>query len=171
MPKGFFDVPKAVNEPVRSYAPGTKDREELKKALKELKSKEIEIPMVIGGKEIKTDKKVAIHPPHELDHTLGYYYQGGEKEVQMAIDASMEAKEKWAAMPWHERAAIFLKIADLLTGPYRYKMNAAAMLGTSKTAHQAEIETVCEFADFMRYGVEFMTHIYEQQVYSPDGMC
>ncbi|WP_462280249.1 L-glutamate gamma-semialdehyde dehydrogenase [Salinivirga cyanobacteriivorans] len=163
MPKGFFNVPKAVNEPVRSYAPGTKDREELKKALKELKSKQVEIPMVIGGKDVKTDKKVDIHPPHELAHTLGHYYQGSAKEVNMAIDAAMEAKEKWAATPWHERAAIFLKVADLLTGPYRYKMNAAAMLGTSKTAHQAEIETACEFADFMRFGVEYMTKIYEEQ--------
>lgn len=170
MPKGFFKVPKAKNEPARSYAPGTKDREELKKALKELKSQEIDIPMVIGGKEIRTDNKVSVHPPHELKHTLGYYHKGDASHVQQAIDASLEAKEKWAALPWHERAAIFLKVADLLTGPYRYKINAAAMLATSKSAHQAEIETVCEFADFMRYGVEFMAHIYEQQVYSPDGM-
>jgi 1-pyrroline-5-carboxylate dehydrogenase len=170
MPKGFFKVPKAKNEPARSYAPGTKDREELKKALKELKSQEIDIPMVIGGKEVRTDNKKSIHPPHELKHTLGHYHQGDESHVQQAIDAALEAKKDWAEMPWHERAAIFLKAADLLTGPYRYKINAAAMLGTSKSAHQAEIETVAEFADFMRYGVEFMTHIYDQQVYSPDGM-
>jgi len=170
MPKGFFKVPKAKNEPARSYAPGTKDREELKKALQELKSKEMDIPMIIGGKEVRTDNKVPIHPPHELKHTLGYYHKGDESHVKQAIEAALEAKKKWAAMPWHERAAIFLKVAELLTGPYRYKINAAAMLATSKTCHQAEIETVCEFADFMRYGVDFMSHIYNQQVYSPDGM-
>ncbi len=170
MPKGFFQVPKAKNEPARTYAPGTKDREELKKALKELKSKELDIPMIIGGKEVRTDDKVSIHPPHELSHTLGYYHKGDETHVKQAIDAALEAKKKWAAMPWHERAAIFLKVAELLTGPYRYKMNAAAMLATSKSCHQAEIETIAEFADFMRYGVDFMSHIYEQQVYSPDGV-
>ena len=170
MPKGFFQVPRAKNEPARTYAPGTKDREELKKALKELKSKELDIPMIIGGKEVRTDNKVSIHPPHELSHTLGYYHKGDETHVKQAIDASLEAKKKWAAMPWHERAAIFLKVAELLTGPYRYKMNAAAMLATSKSCHQAEIETIAEFADFMRYGVDFMSHIYEQQVYSPDGV-
>ena len=170
MPKGFFKVPKAKNEPARSYAPGTKDREELKKALQELKSKEMDIPMIIGGKEVRTDNKVPIHPPHELKHTLGYYHKGDESHVKQAIEASLEAKKQWAEMPWHERAAIFLKVAELLTGPYRYKINAAAMLATSKTCHQAEIETVCEFADFMRYGVDFMSHIYNQQVYSPDGV-
>lgn len=170
MPKGFFQVPKAKNEPSLSYAPGTKEREELKKALKELKSKELDIPMIIGGKEVRTDNKVSIHPPHELNHTLGYYHKGDETHVKQAIDAALEAKKEWAAMPWHERAAIFLKVAELLTGPYRYKMNAAAMLATSKSCHQAEIETVCEFADFMRYGVDFMSHIYDQQVYSPDGV-
>ncbi|HKL38540.1 MAG TPA: L-glutamate gamma-semialdehyde dehydrogenase [Bacteroidales bacterium] len=170
MPKGFFKVPKAKNEPARSYAPGTKDREELKKALKELKSKELDIPMIIGGKEVRTDNKVSIHPPHELNHTLGYYHKGDESHVKQAIEASLEAKKEWAEMPWYDRASIFLKIAELLTGPYRYKMNAAAMLATSKNCHQAEIETVCEFADFMRYGVDFMSHIYDQQVYSPDGM-
>jgi len=169
MPKGFFQVPKAKNEPSLSYAPGTKEREELKKALKELKSKELDIPMIIGGKEVRTDNKVSIHPPHELSHTLGYYHKGDETHVKQAIDAALEAKKKWTAMPWHERAAIFLKVAELLTGPYRYKMNAAAMLATSKSCHQAEIETIAEFADFMRYGVDFMSHIYEQQVYSPDG--
>jgi len=170
MPKGFFKVPKAKNEPARSYAPGTKDREELKKALKELKSKELDIPMIIGGKEVRTDNKVSIHPPHELNHTLGYYHKGDESHVKQAIEASLEAKKKWAEMPWYDRASIFLKVAELLTGPYRYKMNAAAMLATSKNCHQAEIETIAEFADFMRYGVDFMSHIYDQQVYSPDGM-
>ncbi|MCF8233006.1 MAG: L-glutamate gamma-semialdehyde dehydrogenase [Bacteroidales bacterium] len=170
MPKGFFQVPKAKNEPARSYAPGTKDRDELKKALKELKSKELDIPMIIGGGEVRTGNKVPVHPPHELNHTLGYYHKGDEKHVKQAIEAALEAKKKWAAMPWHERAAIFLKVAELLTGPYRYKINAAAMLATSKSCHQAEIETVCEFADFMRYGVNFMSHIYNQQVYSPDGV-
>jgi 1-pyrroline-5-carboxylate dehydrogenase len=108
MPKGFFKVPKAKNEPARSYAPGTKDREELKKALKELKSQEIDIPMVIGGKEVRTDDKVAIHPPHELNHTLGYYHKGNETHVKQAIEASLAAKQRWVETPWHERASIFL---------------------------------------------------------------
>src|SRR6056297_3756436 len=109
MPKGFFQVPKAKNEPSLSYAPGTKEREELKKALKELKSKELDIPMIIGGKEVRTDNRVPIHPPHELKHTLGYYHKGDESHVKQAIDAALKAKKKWPAMPWHERAAIFLK--------------------------------------------------------------
>lgn len=170
MPKGFFSVPEAKNEAVRSYAPGTKDREELKKALKETKEMVHDVPMFIGGKEVRTDKKVAIHPPHELKHTIGHYYQGGAEHVQQAIDSAMAAREKWAQTTWHERAAIFLKAADLITGPYRYKLNAAAMLGTSKNAHQAEIETVCEFADFMRFGVQYMTQIYEDQPVSTPGV-
>ncbi|MFO7940948.1 MAG: L-glutamate gamma-semialdehyde dehydrogenase [Bacteroidales bacterium] len=170
MPKGLFSIPEAKNEAVRSYAPGTTDREELKKALKETKEMVHDVPMVIGGKEVRSDKKVGIHPPHELKHTLGHYYQGGAEHVQQAIDAAMAAREKWAATPWHERAAIFLKAADLITGPYRYKLNAAAMLGTSKNAHQAEIETVCEFADFMRFGVKYMMQIYADQPISTPGV-
>lgn len=169
MPKGYFNVPKAKNEVPLTYAPGTKERDEIKKALKELKSKEIDIPMIIGGKEVRTDNKVAIHPPHELKHTLGHYHKGGQEHVKQAIQAALAARQKWAAMPWHERASIFLKAAELLTGPYRYKMNAATMLGTSKNVHQSEIEAVMEFADFMRYGVEFMTKIYKEQPFSPDG--
>jgi 1-pyrroline-5-carboxylate dehydrogenase len=170
MPKGIFEVPHAKNEPARSYAPGTSDRALLKQALDELKSKELDIPMIIGGKAVHTGNRVPIHPPHELSHTLGYYHKGDATHVEQAIEAAMEAKARWTAMPWHERAAIFLKIAELVTGPYRYKLNAAAMLATSKSCHQAEIETVCEFADFMRYGVDFMRHIYDQQVYSPPGV-
>ncbi len=126
--------------------------------------------MIIGGEEVRTGNTEAIHPPHELSRTIGHYHKGDETHVKQAIEAALEAKKQWAAMPWYDRASIFLKIAELLTGPYRYKMNAAAMLATSKNAHQAEIETVCEFADFMRYGVDFMSHIYDQQVYSPDGI-
>ena len=170
MPKGFFKVPKATNEPARSYAPGTEDKKKLKEAIEDLKSQEIDIPMVIGGKEIRTDNKISYHPPHDHNHVLGYYHKGDEHHVQQAIDAALEAKNDWMQMPWHERAAIFLKAAELLTGPYRYKINAAAMLGTSKSAHQAEIETVCELADFLRFGVEFMSTIYEEQAYSPAGV-
>ncbi len=163
MYKNLESVPRAYNEPVKSYAPGSPERKELKAMLAELKSQEIEIPMVIGGKRITTDQKVALHPPHDIKHTLGYFYRGGEEHVTMAINAALEASKKWAKMPWEHRAAIFLRAADLLSGPYRAKINAATMLGQSKTAHQAEIDAACELADFFRFNVQYMTEIYAQQ--------
>ena len=166
----LVNVPKAYNEPVYGYNPGSPERAELKKMLAELKSQEIEIPMVIGGKRVKTDKKISIHPPHNLKHTLGYYYRGGEEHVHQAIDAALEAKKEWAKMPWQHRAAIFLKMADLISGPYRAKINAATMLGQSKTAHQAEIDAAAELADFFRFNVEYMTQIYKEQPNSQKGM-
>ena len=169
MAKGFYQVPLAENEPILSYAPGTPERKKLKEALNEVASKEIDIPMVIGGKEIFTDKKVAIHPPHNLKMTIGQYSQGTEEHVTMAIESALSAKEKWAAMSWEHRASIFLKIADMISGPYRAKLNAATMAGQSKNAFQAEIDAVCELADFFRFNVQYMSEIYAEQPYSPEN--
>ncbi|VAW29466.1 Delta-1-pyrroline-5-carboxylate dehydrogenase [hydrothermal vent metagenome] len=163
-------VPKAYNEPVLSYKPGSPERAELKAMLKKMKSEEIEIPMVIGGKPVTTGEKVAIHPPHELKHTLGYYYKGDASHVTMAIEAALEARKTWSDMPWEQRAAIFLRAADLLSGPYRAKINAATMLAQSKTAFQAEIDAACELADFFRFNVQYMTEIYSQQPASSKGI-
>ena len=163
MYKNLESVPKAYNEPVKDYLPGSPEREELKAVLAEMKSQEIDIPMVIGGKRITTDEKVRIHPPHNKNLTLGYFNRGGAEHVNMAIDAALEASKKWAKMPWEHRAAIFLRAADLLSGPYRAKINAATMLAQSKTVHQAEIDAACELADFFRFNVKYMTEIYSQQ--------
>ena len=170
MSQEIFQVPVAVNEPVKSYAPGSPEKAELKKVLDELMSKEVELPMIIDGKEVKSGKKVAIHPPHNLNHTLGYYYQGDETHVKMAIDAALKAKKKWVEMEWKHRASIFLRIANLLAGPYRAKINAATMLAQSKTAFQAEIDAACELIDFFRFNVQYMTEIYSQQPKSTSEM-
>ncbi|RMG84055.1 MAG: L-glutamate gamma-semialdehyde dehydrogenase, partial [Bacteroidetes bacterium] len=157
-------------EPVLSYAPGSPEKRELKAALKALKGQTVEIPMTIGGKKVFTDHKVAMHPPHELSHTLGHYSAGTAAHVQQAIEAAMAAKESWANMPWQERAAIFLKAADLLSGPYRAKMNAATMLCQSKNVFQAEIDCVAELCDFFRFNVQYMTDIYAEQPESVPGI-
>ena len=170
MSQEIFQVPVAENEPVKSYAPGTPEKAELKKALDELMSKEVELPMIIDGKEVKSGKKVAIHPPHDLNHTLGYYYQGDESHVKMAIEAALKAKKEWVEMDWKHRASIFLRIANLLAGPYRAKINAATMLAQSKNAYQAEIDAACELIDFFRYNVQYMTEIYSQQLKSTSEM-
>ena len=170
MSKGFFNVPIAKNESVCSYAPGTSERKELQEELARLRSVEVDLPMVIGGQEIVTDRKVRVFPPHEIKHTLGYYSQGDSAHVEMAISAAMAAKDSWANLAWHHRAAIFLKAADLLAGPYRAKINAATMLGQSKNAFQAEIDAACELADFFRFGVQVMTDIYKMQPQSAPGM-
>jgi 1-pyrroline-5-carboxylate dehydrogenase len=169
MSKGIFNVPEAKNEPVRTYAPGSAERAGLKAKLAELRSIEVEFPMIIGGKEVTTNRRIRIAPPHDIHHTLGYYYQGDASHVQMAIHAAMYAKAKWADMSWQHRAAIFLKAADLLAGPYRDKINAASMLGQSKNAYQAEIDSACELADFFRFGVSCMTDIYRMQPDSAPG--
>jgi len=169
MPKGIFNVPVAQNEPVKTYAPGTSERAALKAKLAELRSMEMELPMIIGGKEVTTDRRIRIAPPHDIHHTLGHYYQGDTSHVQMAIDAALEARTKWSDMPWQHRAAIFLKAADLLSGPYRDKINAATMLGQSKNALQAEIDAACELADFLRFGVKCMVDIYKMQPASASG--
>jgi 1-pyrroline-5-carboxylate dehydrogenase len=170
MPKGIFNVPVVKNEPVLSYAPGSPERAEVKKMIEELRSNEIDLPMVIGGKDVFTDRKLRMFPPHQISHTLGYYNQGDASHVEMAIDAALEAREKWANLSWQHRASIFLKAADLLTGPYRAKINAASMLGQSKNIFQAEIDAACELADFYRFGVKAMADIYKMQPESARGI-
>ncbi|MGQ1786555.1 MULTISPECIES: L-glutamate gamma-semialdehyde dehydrogenase [unclassified Saccharicrinis] len=170
MPKGIFNVPLAENEPVLNYAPGSPEREELKAQLETYKETEVDIPMYIGGQEIRTGNKISMHPPHDIKHCLGYYHQGDETHVYKAIDAALTAKEKWANLSWEHRAAIFLKAADLVAGPYRQKLNAATMLGQSKNAFQAEIDAACELADFLRFNVQYMTDIYAEQPESAPGM-
>ena len=171
MSKGFFKVPTPVNENVLTYAPGTIERKELKKAIEEARSAQADIPMYIGGKEIRTNIKKSIHPPHDHQHVLGYFHQGEKKHVEEAINAALSAKQDWEALPWQDRASIFLKAADLIAGPYRAKINAATMLGQSKNAYQAEIDAACEFVDFLRFNVKYMTEIYEQQPpVSPRGV-
>lgn len=159
----FFVVPPAKNEPVYSYAPGTPERKALQDAVEACNNKVIEIPMMIGGKEVKTDLQVDINPPHDRNHKIGFYHRGGKEHLQQAIDAALAAKEKWENMSWQNRAAIFLKAADLISGPYRYKMNAATMVGQSKNPFQSEIDAVAELADFFRFNVQYMTEIMEQQ--------
>ena len=137
MGKGFFKVPKAVNEPVKSYAPGTPEREAVAQAYKQLWNKKVEIPLYIGGEAIHTGDTDEMHPPHDHQHLLGVYHKASKQHVEKAISVALQARQKWAALPWEERAAIFLKAADLIAGPYRAKMNAATMIAQSKTVHQA----------------------------------
>ncbi len=170
MSNAIFQVPVPKNEKVLSYQPGSPERKAVKAALKDLKSKEIEIPMTINGKKVKTGNLISMHPPHEIAHTLGHFHQGDKKHVKAAINAALSAKEAWENMPWQDRAAIFLRAADLLAGPFRAKMNAATMLAQSKNVFQAEIDAVAEFCDFLRFNVQYMTEIYQQQPMSVDGI-
>jgi 1-pyrroline-5-carboxylate dehydrogenase len=167
---GFFKVPTPVNEPVKSYAPGSPERAELKQALQILKSQQADIPMYIGGQEIRTTHKKPLHPPHAHQHLLGYFHEGDASHVQQAIDAALAARQSWAHMPWESRAAIFLKAAELLAGPFRARMNAATMLGQSKSVYQAEIDAACELIDFLRFNVAYMSEIYAQQPQSSPGV-
>jgi len=170
MSKAIYRTPLPVNEPVLDYLPGSPERIELKKTLKYYKSKEVDIPMIIGGKEVRTNNPVTIHPPHEIAHTLGKFYMGTEEHVYQAIDAALEARGQWQALTWDQRAAVFLKAAELVSGKYRQKLNATTMLGQSKNVYQAEIDAACEFADFLRFNVHFMTEIYQQQPISSKGV-
>ncbi len=171
MLKGFFNVPVPVNEPVLNYAPGSSERALLKVALSDARNMQIEIPMYIGNQKIKTNKKVAIHPPHDHQHVLGYYFESNKQHVKQAIDAALKAKPAWENLAWEHRAAIFLKAADLIAGKYRYKLNAATMLGQSKNAYQAEIDAACEIIDFLRFNVSYLAEIYKQQPpVSPKGV-
>jgi len=170
MPKGNFRVPEPANERVRNYAPGTHERETLKEEIQRLRSQVLDIPMIIGGKEIRTGNLVPIYPPHDQKHLLGHFHKGDASHVQMAIKAALDAKEKWAALSWEHRASIFLKAAELIAGPYGDTINAATMLGQSKNVMQAEIDSACEMADFLRFNVKFMTDIYEYQPVSPEGI-
>lgn len=163
MLKGFFNVPEPINEPVKSYAPGSPERKELQEMLKTLRGQQIDVPMYIGSEEVRTEKKRALNPPHDHQHLLGHFHEGDVSHVEQAVNAALGAKEAWESMEWEQRAAIFLKAADLLAGPYRAKINAATMLGQSKNAMQAEIDAACEFIDFLRFNVKYMTEIYAQQ--------
>ncbi len=170
MATGFFKVPQAINEPVKSYAPGSKEREELKKKLKEMRAEVRDIPMFIGSKEIRDGKKTSLHPPHDHKHLLGHYYKSEKKHLKLAIDAALVARKKWITLSWEQRGAIFLKAAELIAGPYRAELNAATMLGQSKNAYQAEIDSACEIIDFLRFNVQFMTEIYSMQPTSSPGI-
>ncbi|HEY2350685.1 MAG TPA: L-glutamate gamma-semialdehyde dehydrogenase [Puia sp.] len=167
---GYFNYPLPANEPVKSYAPGSAEKKLLKKALEDLKSIEHDIPAIIGGKEIRSGVKIALHPPHELSHLLGYFHRSDKKQIQKAISSALSAKSSWETMNWENRAAIFLKAADLLAGKYRNIMNAATMLGQSKNAYQAEIDGACELIDFLRFNVHYLSEIYRQQPISSSGM-
>lgn len=170
MPKGIYKVPQAKNEPVKNYAPGSPERKELQAMLKTLRAKKMDIPMYIGGEEIRSGVKTRIAPPHDHQHTLGYFHKSDKKHVKQAIDAALKAKAAWENLSWEHRASIFLKAADLIAGPYRAKLNAATMLGQSKNAYQAEIDSACEIIDFLRFNVQYMTEIYAQQPDSNPGM-
>jgi 1-pyrroline-5-carboxylate dehydrogenase len=170
MSNAYFKVPIPVNEPVLSYAPGSPEKKDLKAKIQEMKSQQIEIPLIIGGKEVKSGKTAELRVPHDHSVNLGVYHKAGEKEVNMAIEAALEARKTWAEMPWEHRAAIFLKAADLLAGPWRQILNAATMLGQSKTAYQAEIDAACELIDFWRFNAYYMTQLMGDQPLSSPGM-
>jgi 1-pyrroline-5-carboxylate dehydrogenase len=167
---GYFSYPTPANEPVLSYGPGTAERAALKKTLAELKSQNIDVPMYIGGDEVRTGKLVALRPPHDHKYVLGHFHAGDASHVQLAIDAALAARESWQNLPWEDRAGIFMRAADLIATKYRYHMNGTTMLGQSKNAFQAEIDAACELIDFLRYNVHFLSEIYKQQPVSGPGM-
>jgi len=170
MAKGFFEVPIAINEPVRSYAPGTRDREELQATYNQLWNEQWDIPMYIGSEEVRTNDTADVRPPHDHAHVVGKYHRGGAAHAKAAIDAALEARTKWANLSWEHRASIFLKAADLLEGPFRMRMNASTMIAQSKNAFQAEIDAACEMIDFFRFNVQYMTELYAEQPESAPGM-
>lgn len=170
MSNAFFTVPKAVNEPVKSYKPGSPEREELLATYLKMKSQTIDVPMYINGEEVRTGDTANMNPPHDHKHLLGTYHKATEANVSDAIETALAARSKWANTPWEQRAAIFLKAAELLAGPYRAKMNAATMLAQSKNVFQAEIDAACEMIDFFKFNVEFMTEIYQNQPESAPGI-
>lgn len=159
-------VPHPKNEPVLNYSPKSPEKETVLAAYKKLFETRVDIPLFIDGKAIRTERTATMHPPHDHQHTLGTYHLAGSKETQLAIDSALKAKLHWSKMPWERRAAIFLKAADLIAGPYRAKINAATMIAQSKTVHQAEIDAACEFVDFLRFNAFFMQEIYREQPYS-----
>ena len=163
MGKGFFNVPLAVNEPVMGYAPGSPDRETVLKAYKEMFNCQVEVPLYLNGKDIKTGTTRTMSPPHDHKHIVGSYHLAEKKHVEEAIATALEARKNWSQTPWEQRAAIFLKAAELIAGPYRAKINAATMIAQSKTIHQAEIDAACELIDFLRFNVQYMTDIYAEQ--------
>ena len=163
MSKGFFHVPKAINEPVKSYAPGTAERAAVADTYTKMWNSQVEVPLYIGNEEIKTGNTKKMSAPHDHQHIVGVYHQADNKLIEKAISSALEARKKWAAMTWENRAGIFLKAAELIAGPYRAKINAATMIAQSKTVQQAEIDAACEFIDFLRFNVQFMTDIYHEQ--------
>jgi 1-pyrroline-5-carboxylate dehydrogenase len=167
---GYFSYPMPINEPVLNYAPGSPERTALKKTIAALKSEQVDVPMFIGAEEVRTGKKIPIRPPHEIAHVLGYFHEGDASHVHQAIEAALAAKEAWAGMSWESRANIFLRAADLISTKYRFHMNGTTMLGQSKTAHQAEIDSACELIDFLKFNVHFLSEIYKQQPISAPGM-
>jgi 1-pyrroline-5-carboxylate dehydrogenase len=169
MSNAYFNLPHPSNEPQFGYEPGTPARAELKAALADLRSREIEIPLIIGGREVRTGRLAEIRSPHNHALKLGVYHKAAAAEVQLAVDAAMKAQKQWAALPWEHRIGVFLKAADLLSGPYRATLNAATMLGQSKTAYQAEIDAACELIDFWRFNSYYMTTLMEDQPLSPPG--
>jgi len=170
MPKGFYHVPLPKNEPVLTYAPGSRERKLLKQALEDARSKQLDVAMHIGGSEVRSGKKKKLSPPHDHQHILGFYHEGDKGHVEQAVQAALNAKELWVNLGWEHRASIFLKAADLIAGPYRYILNAATMLGQSKNAYQAEIDSACELIDFLRFNVYFMSQIYNDQPESSPGV-
>ncbi len=170
MATGFYKVPKAVNEPINSYAPGTSQREALINTYKKMYKEHVDIPFYIGGKEYRTGKTVDICPPHDHKHIVGQYHTAEKKHIELAVKEAAKARVKWAATSWEHRAAIFLKAADLLAGPFRNRINAATMIAQSKNVFQAEIDAACELIDFFRFNVQFMTEIYSNQPESAAGI-
>ncbi len=170
MHNGYFHYLEPKNEPVLNYAPGSDERKALQAAVKELKATQRDIPMYINGQEVRSGDKKEIRPPHETGHLLGHFHAGGEQHVNDAIAAALAAREAWANTSWEHRASIFMKAAELLATKYRFRMNAATMLGQSKNAFQAEIDSACELIDFLRFNVHYLTQIYNQQPLSPQGM-
>lgn len=170
MHNAYFHFAEPKNEPVLNYAPGSAERKALQQAIKELKAAQRDIPMYIGGAEVRSGDKKEIRPPHETGHLLGHFHAGDASHVKQAIDAALKAREQWANTPWEHRASVFIKAAELLATKYRFRMNAATMLGQSKNAYQAEIDSACELIDFLRFNVHFLTEIYKQQPLSPQGI-
>jgi len=170
MGKGFFQVPSAFNEPIKSYAPGTPEREEVLKQYKTYYNSKIDVPMYIGAEEVRTGNTKPMSPPHDHQHVVGSYHTAKKSHIKNAISNCLESKDAWANLTWEQRAAVFLKAAELIAGPYRAKINAATMMAQSKTIHQAEIDAACEFIDFLRFNVEFMSQIYEEQPDSAEGI-
>ncbi|MEP1488723.1 MAG: L-glutamate gamma-semialdehyde dehydrogenase [Algibacter sp.] len=163
MGKGFFNVPIAVNEPVKSYAPGSPERDAVQETYKSMFNSKIDVPLYINGKYIETGNTKTMSPPHDHQHSVGTYHLAEQNHIDDAISTALEARKTWSLMPWEQRAGIFLKAAELIAGPYRAKINAATMIAQSKTIHQAEIDAACEFIDFLRFNVQFMTDIYKEQ--------
>jgi 1-pyrroline-5-carboxylate dehydrogenase len=169
MGKGFFEVPIAVNDTIKGYAPGSPERKEVLDTYKKMFNSTVEVPLYINGEDIKTGDMVTMSPPHDHQHALGAYHKAEKKHIDLAVSSAMEARKKWSQTPWEQRAAIFLRAAELIAGPYRSKINAATMLAQSKTIHQAEIDSACELIDFLRFNVQFMSEIYSEQPESTSG--